>query len=276
MTEGRTVGSTVSRSEKRQTGGHAGKHGGRVSAPRRRPGLRGLLACLGAFALGLSLGAGSGVAWSAFGTDVVASKAKTRAVTQFRAKAHDVVERTAQLHTDLAEAQPPAADLRTSPWGMLYVPSWAADGEALADGIPIKEGTTDGVLDSGAAGHEVGAAAPGEIGNFVLAAHRRTYGSGFLRLPDLRAGDTLVVETTTAWFVYEVTGSEAVAATRGDVLAPVPGHPDAQPTQRLVTLYTGHSLTLGSWGNDHRWVVTGTLVGWAEHDAGVPEALLGH
>ncbi|MFH6687250.1 sortase [Cellulosimicrobium funkei] len=102
-------------------------------------------------------------------------------------------------------------------------------------------------------------------------AHRRSYGDNFLYVDRLEHGDTIAVETSVAWFVFEVTDHERVTPDQWQVTAPVPGDEHAEPHERLITLITCHSTTRGAWGNDHRWVVHGTLKGWVEHDAGAPD-----
>ena len=69
---------------------------------------------------------------------------------------------------------------------MLHVPSW--EGRTRGN-MPILEGTSNYVLNKAAAGHYLRSAYPGEVGNFGLAAHRRTKGNSFRYLPDLRRGD---------------------------------------------------------------------------------------
>ncbi|HEX6472210.1 MAG TPA: class E sortase [Streptosporangiaceae bacterium] len=89
-------------------------------------------------------------------------------------------------------------------------------------------------------GHYPGTALPGQIGNFVISGHRTTYQAPFNRIDQLRDGDTILIDTRTKQYIYRVTGRKIVLPTEVDVTAPVPFHPKAKPTQRLITLTTCH------------------------------------
>lgn len=235
---------------------------------------------IGVLAVGLGLGGVGQFVETYFATTWVADRQAADEVSEFRHVVADSPQRGAELHTDLAAFPPPVVDTSgDDAWGLLVVPSWrdsaGAYGEVADGAIPVKEGTGAAVLNSGAAGHYTHTVGPGEIGNMSLAAHRRTYGDSFLRLDQLQPGDVVGVETAEAWFVYVVTAHDVVDPSQWQVTAPVPGQPGAEPAERYLTLTTCHSLTRGAWGNDHRWVVHGSLLGWVEHDAGVPDVLVG-
>jgi sortase A len=87
-------------------------------------------------------------------------------------------------------------------------------------------------------GHYPGTAMPGEIGNFVVSGHRTTYLAPFNRLNELRDGDQILIDTRTKQYTYTVTRKEVVQPGDVNVTAPVPEHPKADPTQRLITLTT--------------------------------------
>jgi sortase A len=87
-------------------------------------------------------------------------------------------------------------------------------------------------------GHYPGTAMPGQIGNFVVSGHRTTYLAPFNRLAELRAGDQILIDTRTDQYVYTVTGKKVVDPSDISVAAPVPEHPRANPTKRLITLTT--------------------------------------
>lgn len=151
-------------------------------------------------------------------------------------------------------------------FGTLHVPRW----DAMV--IPIMEGTTSAVLDTGYAGHYQETQGPGEIGNFALAAHRRSYGNSFRRVEELQVGDPLVVETAQAWLVYQVSSTEVVLPTQGEVIHPVPHKPkDTVPTERLMTLTTCHP----EYGSTERFIVYSKLSYWVPRSAGRPVALQG-
>ncbi|SCF10178.1 class E sortase [Micromonospora chaiyaphumensis] len=87
-----------------------------------------------------------------------------------------------------------------------------------------------------APGHYPKSAMPGEVGNFSVAGHRIR--STFWRLDELKSGDAIVVETKTEWLVYRVYQQRIVKPYQVEVVAPVPGKPDAPPTEKLLTLTT--------------------------------------
>jgi len=134
----------------------------------------------------------------------------------------------------------------------------------------IVEGSSDSQLDKGP-GHYVGTALPGEVGNFAVAGHRVGKGEPFLNLDHLKPGDTVIVETEKAWFVYKVKGldnnsiskkdddgipgREIVSSDDGGPLYPVPDHPGLAPTEKLITLTTCHPKFSAS----HRMIVYGVL-----------------
>ncbi len=129
----------------------------------------------------------------------------------------------------------------------------------------IVEGTDQDDLAIGP-GHYPGTALPGAVGNFAVAGHRVGKGEPFLNIDKLRAGDAVVVETKSYWYVYRVKGTEhgltkkdadgipgreIVTPSQGEVLAPVPDHPGARPTERLMTMTTCHPKFTAS----HRMIV---------------------
>lgn len=147
--------------------------------------------------------------------------------------------------------------------GALHVPDW----ENMV--IPLREGTTSAVLDLGAAGHYTETAQPGAIGNFSVAAHRRSYGSNFRRIDTLGEGDPVVVETPQAWLVYVYRSHEIVAPSEGDVVLPVPREPQTEPTERLMTMTTCHP----EYGNSQRYIVHLVLDHWVPRESGLPKEI---
>jgi sortase A len=110
--------------------------------------------------------------------------------------------------------------------------------------IPILEGTTDQVLAEGI-GHYSNTAMPGEVGNFAVAGHRITHGEPFANLLQLNQGDEVIVETRDAIYTYAIDTAPqtlTVNDTESWVIDPVPGEPDAEPTEELITLTTCQDL----------------------------------
>jgi sortase A len=205
--------------------------------------------------------------WRIWGDSIPAHRAIDTAIAAFRAE-YPTLDGIAEWRTDIENVHLLEPNDLSGTWGVLHVPSWAGQ---VRGQMPIKAGTSDHVLNTGAAGHYPETAAPGEVGNFGLAAHRRTRGNSFRLLPDLAPGvDIVIVEHAAAWLRYEITSHEIVDRTNLDVLLPVPGDPHAAPVEQLMTLTTCHGLTTGEWGNSHRWITYATLTGWIPREDGTP------
>jgi sortase A len=128
----------------------------------------------------------------------------------------------------------------------LYIPRFGKD-----YAWTIVQGVADADLERGP-GHYTDTAIPGQIGNFSVAGHRVGKGEPFLNLDQLKAGDSIVVQTATNWYVYRVLGDVAGSDKQGvvgreivspsdvAVIAPVPDLPAATPTRALLTLTTCH------------------------------------
>lgn len=167
-------------------------------------------------------------------------------------------------HTDVNPPTVPTPGF-TDTFATMMVPRWGTDYVK-----PISEGTTrPDVLDPLGIGHYVGAAMPGEAGNFALAAHRTTYGRPFNRVAELQVGDKLIVQTEEIWSVYSVTDWAVVMPDRVDTIAPTPGAPAAGVTGRFITLTTCHPM----FSARERWVVHGVLDYWAPVGHGQPAEL---
>jgi sortase A len=135
--------------------------------------------------------------------------------------------------------------------------------------IPVLQGTTLDLLGRGV-GHYKESALPGKVGNFAVAGHRKTHGEPFRYLDEMRAGDLIVVETADTWYTYrEDRDPFVVDPTDLAVVAPVPDHPGAEPTKKLITLTTCNPW----WASTQRMIVTGTLLAQQPRSAGEPPAL---
>lgn len=143
----------------------------------------------------------------------------------------------------------------------LYIPRFGTDYRWT-----IVQGVNDTDLEKGP-GHYIGSQLPGQFGDFAVAGHRVGKGEPFLNLDKLRAGDSVVVETRTTWYVYCVIGAgaqlhacdphggslaardangvpgrEIVSPSDGAVILPVPSRPDARApyTTAYMTMTTCH------------------------------------
>lgn len=143
----------------------------------------------------------------------------------------------------------------------LYIPRFGRDyAKTIVEGHPVPD---DAELEKGPA-HYGGTALPGQKGDFAIAGHRVGKGEPFLNLDKVKAGDAVVVETQTAWYVYCVLGAatpanacnpnaaagdlsrrdangvpgrEIVSPSDGQVVDPVPGDPNA-PTPYATAYLT--------------------------------------
>jgi len=221
-------------------------HNGAVSAPtvdpprserrrRRRPSVLGVV---GLLLLLSGLGCLGWVAYQYFGTNVVSRHAFEQETSGLRTRWES--EPTATRTGGKDELQ----DLETTAVpgdaiALLRIPNFGAEYE-----VPILEGTELSILSRGV-GHYPVSAQPGQIGNFAIAGHRVTHGQPFSRLLELDKGDQIVVETRSAIYTYVLDTAPrdlTVTDTASWVLDPVPGQPDATPTQPLITLTTCQDL----------------------------------
>ncbi|MDY6076753.1 class E sortase [Mobiluncus sp.] len=205
------------------------------------------------------------VVWQLYVTTWQVQGATAAAVQSFQSStANDATATTEVQRTD----PPPSVTIPAvgQTFATLHVPRW----DLMV--IPIMQGTNEAVLDTGYAGHYTDTQGPGELGNFALAAHRRSYGNSFRRVHELQTGDPLVVETSQAWLVYQVTSTEIVLPSQGDVIYPVPHEAkDTVPHERLMTLTTCHP----EYGNTQRFIVYSKFSYWVPRTQGRPFALKG-
>lgn len=136
--------------------------------------------------------------------------------------------------------------------------------------VPVVQGVTLDDLARGV-GHYPETAMPGEVGNFSVAGHRATNGEPFAYLDQLQDGDSVVVETGTTWYTYEVTREYIVQPTQVGVILPVPNEPAAQPRKPLMTLTTCNPR----WASYERLIFHAKLVDELAKGDGRPAALGG-
>ncbi|MEV1128594.1 class E sortase [Agromyces sp. NPDC049794] len=149
------------------------------------------------------------------------------------------------------------------PFAIMYVPRFGDDSQRrIAEGIGL------GVLNSNAlgVGHYPETQMPGEVGNFAIASHRSAYGGGMHEIEQLRLGDAIYIQTRDGWYTYRFRDLEYVTPETVDVLAPVPHHPDLQPTDRLITLTSCNPL----YSTAERIIAYGVLESWQPSTAGPP------
>jgi sortase A len=176
----------------------------------------------------------------------------------FAAAAQDKVQKDLVTRWQGSNSDPlvlPSGKLPHLPLGQgianLYIPRLGRD-----YAFTIVEGTSQDDLEKGP-GHYPKTALPGQVGNFGVAGHRVGKGEPFLNLDHLQAGDPVIVETESHFFVYTVKGRdhglsrpddndgipgrEIVDPGTSDVLYAVPDHAiDAVPKEKLMTMTTCH------------------------------------
>jgi sortase A len=149
------------------------------------------------------------------------------------------------------DARPDALRLVTGqPFAFIRIPAFGKNWR-----FTIVQGTTLAQLNV-SPGHVPGTQLPGQLGNFAVAGHRVTAGNPFWSEPSLRNGDLIYIDTQANTYTYQVIGKQWVSPANLGVLDPVPGHPHARPTRRLITLITCDP----AWTGTHRVIVTGVLV----------------
>ena len=134
--------------------------------------------------------------------------------------------------------------------------------------VPVVQGVGLDDLARGI-GHYPRTVMPGHVGNFAVAGHRATHGEPFAYLDRLGRGDVVIVETRTDWFVYRMDRVRIVQPTDVWVIDPVPGKPDAKPTQQLITLTTCNPR----WASTERLIVFGHLESRQDKADGPPRQL---
>ena len=134
--------------------------------------------------------------------------------------------------------------------------------------VPVVEGVGLDDLARGV-GHYPKTGLPGQVGNFAVAGHRATHGEPFAYLDKVRKGDVVVAETREEWFTYVVDRTRIVQPTDTWVIEPVPGKPNAVPTERLITLTTCNPR----WASTERLIVFGHLESTRSKAAGPPPEL---
>jgi sortase A len=116
------------------------------------------------------------------------------------------------------------------------------------------EGTTDdwpgtriqnggvGASPYGSEGEGEGGVGPGEVGNYLVTAHRLSAGGPLRELPSLGKGDSVVVTSGGTVYEYEITGTRETSfrseRSLAEQRAAVPGFPGRSPTRAMITIST--------------------------------------
>jgi sortase A len=237
----------------------------RATHARRRtsPGLR-LVGVLGELLITAGVIVALFVVWQVFWTDVTAGRAAESHIEAFEETLPESPERpgTPQTGEPPAETAPAEGEM----FATMFVPTWGRDWRfGIAEGVGRED-----VLDAGYVGHYPDTQLPGAVGNFALAGHRQSYAKPFFGVDTLEVGDSVIVQTAQAWYVYKVTDSYVVRPSQTEVIAPNPGDPAAEATERTITLTTCHPL----WSTRERWIIHGVLDHWIDPDDGRPAEMI--
>ena len=201
--------------------------------------------------------------WQLWWTDVVADREQAGIIDGLEQEWGEV---DAQTVAPRQEGPPPVPTTPedTLVFATMHVPAFDRPRFPLAEGVSLEQ-----VLDVKGAGHYPDTALPGEVGNASIAGHRNTYGRVFEDIARLEAGDPIVVETADAFYVYETTESLIVQPEGVEVIAPTPGRPGVEPTERMLTLTACHPM----YSARERIIVHAEFSYWTKRSDGIPEAL---
>ncbi|MFD3409597.1 class E sortase [Streptomyces cyaneofuscatus] len=153
------------------------------------------------------------------------------------------------LTTAFVSAASAAPADRTEPRTETAVLAVPAIGVEDLDVVPY-EGTTDDVpgsriQDRGVASSpygEEGGVGPGDVGNYLVTAHRLSAGGVLRDLPDLGKGDPVYVVEDGTRYTYEITATRQTSfrseRSLAEQRAEVPGRPGAEPTRAMITIST--------------------------------------
>ncbi|MFI2467331.1 class E sortase [Streptomyces globisporus] len=138
---------------------------------------------------------------------------------------------------------------RTDPRAEVAVLALPAIGVEDLDVVPY-EGTTDDrpgsrIQDRGVAASpygEEGGVGPGDVGNYLVTAHRLSAGGVLRDLPELEQGDSVYVTEDGTRYTYEITATRQTSfrseRSLAEQRAEVPGKPGEEPTRAMITLST--------------------------------------
>ncbi|MEV6737380.1 class E sortase [Streptomyces sp. NPDC051104] len=150
------------------------------------------------------------------------------------------------------------------PFAAMYVPRFG-----FTWNKPVLEDTAVDTLKKGL-GHYKGAAQLGQVGDFAVAGHRRTYGDPFKDFPGLRPGGAVVLTDGTTWLTYRIDkGPYKTVPSDVEVVDPVPRTSGYTRPGRHLTLTTCDP----EWGHSHRLIVWAHLDSTQPVEAGKPAAL---
>ncbi|MEC5151665.1 class E sortase [Cryobacterium sp. GrIS_2_6] len=221
------------------------------------------------------------IAWQLWWNDLVVAGEQASAANQISQQWIGDAQAASATPTPTATNTPRAVPVQTpgfgtpvvsvapaeaQPFAVLYVPRYGS-----AYSRTIAEGVGHNVLNSPrlGIGHYPGTQMPGEVGNFVVAAHRSANGGGMHLINELQLGDPIFVQTADGYYTYRFRDLEYVQPTDVGVLAAVPHAPGATATDRIITLTSCNPL----YSTAERIIAYGVFDSWQPITAGPPAEL---
>lgn len=138
-----------------------------------------------------------------------------------------------------------SAPRETGP-AMMSIPSLGVHGlrvVAYAGSADDRPGTRiqDGGVAASPRGPD-GGVGPGQVGNYIVTAHRTSAGAPFGELPSVRRGEHILVRSGGSVYDYVVTRTMTISfrseRSKARQSAPVPGHPGRPAKRPMITLST--------------------------------------
>ncbi|POX54961.1 class E sortase [Streptomyces sp. Ru72] len=202
------------------------------------------------------------VVYVVFWTGVKADGAMNDQIDRLQKQWAKEAVRTSAAPTGAASPGGPGPYAAGRPFAVMSVPRFG-----FTWNKPVLEDTA---VDKKGLGHYRGAARLGQVGNFAVAGHRRTYGDPFKDFPRLRPGDAVVLTDGTTWFTYRIDkGPYKTVPSDVEVIDPVPRTSGYTRPGRYLTLTTCDP----EWGHSHRLIVWAHLDSTQPAEAGKPAAL---
>lgn len=226
-----------------------------IVAERRTSVLDSVLGVLGELMITLGVVILLFVGWQLWWTDAVSDRAQASIAGHLQ---------DSWPETSSAQQQPPVEPDWGTAFALVHIPRFGSEWKPR----PLLEGTSLDVLADGM-GHYKDTAMPGQIGNLAIAGHRVTYARPLFQIADLQVGDAIVIETKDGWYTYRMTSREIVSPRDVDVIAPVPDHPEQEPTERMLTLTACHP----KYSAKQRFIVHAKYESWQPRDGKNPASL---
>ncbi|MFJ3793303.1 class E sortase [Kitasatospora sp. NPDC090091] len=165
---------------------------------------------------------------------------------------------SAPAGTPTAQPSPTTPAVRTEA-ATLAIPSIHLAGLSV---VPYQGTTDDGpgtrIQNRGVAASpfgEQGGVGPGEVGNYLVTAHRLSAGGPLRDLPSVREGDVVLVTVGGTEYEYVITGTRSTSfrspGSLAEQRAAVPGRPGETAVQPMITISTCATPEDNAAGN--RW-----------------------